>query len=127
MTLSLQTSILILKEHHLLKSSAVQDLVPMEFKSVSYDSRNVDVDSLFFIKGEKFRPTYLTTARENGAIAYVAEQPHIEGNGMHALIVRDVQKAMALLSAAFFNYPQDDLFVVGITGTKGKTTSSYFF
>lgn len=126
MTLSLQTSILILKEHHLLKSSAVQDLVPMEFKSVSYDSRNVDVDSLFFIKGEKFRPTYLTTARENGAIAYVAEQPHIEGNGMHALIVRDVQKAMALLSAAFFNYPQDDLFVVGITGTKGKTTSSYF-
>ncbi|MBA1392676.1 UDP-N-acetylmuramoyl-L-alanyl-D-glutamate--2,6-diaminopimelate ligase, partial [Lactobacillus sp. XV13L] len=49
-----------------------------------------------------------------------------EGKGMHALIVRDVSKAMALLSAAFFRFPQDDLFVIGITGTKGKTTTAYF-
>jgi UDP-N-acetylmuramoyl-L-alanyl-D-glutamate--2,6-diaminopimelate ligase len=33
---------------------------------------------------------------------------------------------MALLSAAFFRFPQDDLFVVAITGTKGKTTTAYF-
>ena len=45
---------------------------------------------------------------------------------MNALIVVNVQKAMAILSAAFYNYPQDDLFIIAYTGTKGKTTSSYF-
>ena len=42
------------------------------------------------------------------------------------LVVRDVTKAMALLSAAFYRFPQDDLYVVAFTGTKGKTTSAYF-
>ena len=45
---------------------------------------------------------------------------------MNALIVTNVQKAMAVLSAAFYDYPQDDLFIVAYTGTKGKTTASYF-
>ena len=37
----------------------------------------------------------------------------------------DARKAMSLLSAAFYGYPQDQLKVVGITGTKGKTTTAY--
>lgn len=126
MSISLNTCILILKEHHLLKSSAVQDTVQTRMEAVSYDSRDVQNNSLFFCKGAGFRPTYLTMAKENGAIAYVAEQPYPEGTGMHALIVRNVSKAMALLSAAFYRFPQDDLFLVGFTGTKGKTTSAYF-
>ncbi|MFV4948379.1 UDP-N-acetylmuramoyl-L-alanyl-D-glutamate--2,6-diaminopimelate ligase, partial [Lactobacillus delbrueckii subsp. allosunkii] len=101
MNISLNTCILILKEHHLLKSSAVQDTVQTRMEAVSYDSRDVQNNSLFFCKGAGFRPTYLTMAKENGAIAYVAEQPYPEGTGMHALIVRNVSKAMALLSAAF--------------------------
>lgn len=126
MAISLDASILILKEHHLLKSSAMQDTLPTKMQYASYDSRKVEVDTLFFCKGQNFRPTYLTMAKNNGAVCYVAEQPYPEGNGMHALIVRDVQKAMALLSAAFYGFPQDDLYVVAFTGTKGKTTSAYF-
>lgn len=126
MAISIDACILILKEHHLLKSSAIQDTLPMKMTYASYDSRKVEVDTLFFCKGKGFRPTYLTTAKSNGAVCYVAEQPYPEGNGMHALIVRDVQKAMAVLSAAFFGFPQDDLYVVAFTGTKGKTTSAYF-
>ena len=45
---------------------------------------------------------------------------------MTAIIVSDVQKAMALLGAAFYDYPQNELFIIAYTGTKGKTTSSYF-
>lgn len=126
MSISLNTCILILKEHHLLKSSAVQDTVATKMDYVSYDSRDIQTNTLFFCKGAGFRPTYLSMAKDNGAICYVAEQPYPEGKGMHALIVRDVSKAMALLSAAFFRFPQDDLFVVAFTGTKGKTTSAYF-
>ncbi|WEV71107.1 UDP-N-acetylmuramoyl-L-alanyl-D-glutamate--2,6-diaminopimelate ligase [Lactobacillus sp. ESL0785] len=126
MSISLNTCILILKEHHLLKSSAVQDTVATKMEYVSYDSRDIQTNTLFFCKGVGFRPTYLSMAKDNGANCYVAEQPYPEGKGMHALIVRDVSKAMALLSAAFFRFPQDDLFVVAITGTKGKTTTAYF-
>ncbi|MDO4912555.1 MAG: UDP-N-acetylmuramoyl-L-alanyl-D-glutamate--2,6-diaminopimelate ligase [Lactobacillus sp.] len=126
MSISLNTCILILKEHHLLKSSAIQDTVSPKMEYVSYDSRDIETNTLFFCKGLGFRPTYLSMAKDNGAICYVAEQPYPEGVGMHALIVRDVSKAMALLTAAFFRFPQDDLFLVAFTGTKGKTTSSYF-
>lgn len=126
MAISLDACILILKEHHILKSSAIQDALPTKMQSASYDSRKVEVDTLFFCKGQNFRPTFLTMAKNSGAICYVAEQPYPEGKGMHALIVRDVQKAMSLLSAAFYGFPQDDLYVVAFTGTKGKTTSAYF-
>ncbi len=126
MSISLNTCILILKEHHLLKSSAVQDAVSTKMDYVSYDSRDIQTNTLFFCKGKGFRTTYLSMAKESGANCYVAEQPYPEGKGMHALIVRNVTKAMALLAAAFYRFPQDDLYVVAFTGTKGKTTSAYF-
>lgn len=126
MGLTLNACILLLKEHHLLKSNAIQDKLNMEMTDIAYDSRKIGKNGLFFCKGDNFRSVYLTMAKENGAITYVAEKPYVEGNGMNALIVVNVQKAMAILSAAFYNYPQDDLFIIAYTGTKGKTTSSYF-
>ncbi|MCH4171270.1 MAG: UDP-N-acetylmuramoyl-L-alanyl-D-glutamate--2,6-diaminopimelate ligase [Lactobacillus sp.] len=126
MSLSLYACMLILKEHHLLKSSAIQRDLDAKMVDITYDSREVKTDALFFCKGDNFRPIYLTMAKDNGAITYVAEQPYPEGKGMNAFIVTNIQKAMALLSAAYFDYPQDDLFVIAFTGTKGKTTSAYF-
>ncbi|MFD1672444.1 UDP-N-acetylmuramoyl-L-alanyl-D-glutamate--2,6-diaminopimelate ligase [Agrilactobacillus yilanensis] len=126
MSLSLYACMLILKEHHLLKSSAIQKDLDTKMTDITYDSRKVKNDAIFFCKGDNFRPIYLTMAKDNGAITYVAEQPYPEGKGMNAFIVTNIQKAMALLSAAYFDYPQDDLFVIAYTGTKGKTTSAYF-
>ncbi len=126
MGISLQACILLLKEHHLLKSSAVQNDTAVEMSGIAYDSRKVDGPTLFFCKGAKFRPTYLLMAKENGATTYVAEKPYVEGNGLNALIVVNITKAMAILSAAFYDFPQDDLHVVAYTGTQGKTTAAYF-
>lgn len=125
MALTLDACTLILKEHHLLKSVALNGDSNLNMTGIAYDSRKVTADTLFFCKGN-FRPVFLTNAKEAGAVTYVAEQPIVEGNGMNALIVTNVQKAMAVLSAAFYDYPQDDLFIVAYTGTKGKTTASYF-
>ncbi|WP_390409030.1 UDP-N-acetylmuramoyl-L-alanyl-D-glutamate--2,6-diaminopimelate ligase [Lacticaseibacillus jixiensis] len=126
MALSLNACILLLKEHHLLKSSAVQNSLDTQMSGIAYDSRKISGPSLFFCKGTHFRPIYLSMAKDNGAITYVAEKPYVEGNGMNALIVVNVTKAMAILAAAFYDFPQDDLFVIAYTGTKGKTTSAYF-
>ena len=49
-SISLNTCILILKEHHLLKSSAVQDAVPTKMDYISYDSRDIKTNTLFFCK-----------------------------------------------------------------------------
>lgn len=126
MALSLHACILLLKEHHLLKSSAVQSDLDTDMSGIAYDSRKVSGPTLFFCKGEHFRPIYLSMAKDNGATTYVAEKPYVEGNGMNALIVVNITKAMAILAAAFYDFPQDDLFVIAFTGTKGKTTAAYF-
>ena len=113
----------ILTEHGL-----IQEIVSGEdvsFDEVTYDSRNVKPNTLFFCKGN-FKPEYLSMAKEMGATGYVAEQKYDEGNGLTQIIVNNVQKAMSLVGAAFYCYPQNDLFVIAYTGTKGKTTSSYF-
>lgn len=123
MELHVTPALTLLREHHLLDH--VSNLTDFTATSVSYDSRKVKKGTLFFCKGN-FKPAYLAAAKENGAIAYVAEQEYPEGQGLPAIIVNDEQKAMALLGAAFYGYPQNDLFIIGITGTKGKTTTAYF-
>ncbi len=56
---------------------------------------------------------------------YVAETP-FENIKEPAIIVSDIKKAMAKIAQAFYNYPEEKLTLVGITGTKGKTTTNYF-
>lgn len=123
MELNVTPALTLLREHHLLDH--VNNLTDFTATAVSYDSRQVTPGTLFFCKG-RFVPKYLTMAKEKGAIAYVSEKEYPEGAGMPAIIVKDEQKAMALLGAAFYGFPQNDLFIIAITGTKGKTTTAYF-
>lgn len=95
------------------------------FAHATYDTRDIKPGTLLFIKGN-FKPEYLLDADIKGLSAYVAEQSYAEYTNAVGLIVTDVRKAMSILSAAFFGNPQEKLTVVGITGTKGKTTTAYF-
>ena len=95
------------------------------FAHATYDTRDIKPGTLLFIKGN-FKPEYLSDADSKGLSAYVAEQSYAEYTNAVGLIVTDVRKAMSILSAAFFGNPQEKLTVVGITGTKGKTTTAYF-
>ena len=125
MTLSINVDEIktLLEEHRLLKSIRVGQQT--RFTSVTYDSRTVKPAGLFFCKGN-FKPAYLASAKRAGATGYVSERSYAEGAGLTQIIVSDVQKAMSLLGACYYGYPQDDLFVIAYTGTKGKTTSAYF-
>ncbi|NEG90112.1 UDP-N-acetylmuramoyl-L-alanyl-D-glutamate--2,6-diaminopimelate ligase [Bifidobacterium aerophilum] len=135
MSLTLQSAARLLDEHHLLREIIAGDLWTLDaadvdggdrpFSDVTYDTRQVADGTLLFCKGN-FRPEYLHGVDERGLAAYVAETDFSSVTRASGLIVDDVRKAMSLLSAAFFGRPQDELTVIGITGTKGKTTTAYF-
>ena len=123
MELHVTPALTLLREHHLLDHT--NNLTDFTATKVSYDSRKVEPGTLFFCKGN-FLPKYLTMAKEKGAVAYVAEQEYPEGGDLPAIIVKDEQKSMALLGAAFYGFPQNELKIIAVTGTKGKTTTAYF-
>ena len=96
----------------------------MEILGVSNDSRHVSPGDLFICKGYGFKPEYLLKAQESGAVCYMAEEKY-EKCSLPAILVSDVRKAQSLAARWFYDYPSDSFQLVGITGTKGKTTTTY--
>lgn len=95
-----------------------------EISSLSYDSRNNRPGSLFFCKGNRFKVEYMNQAIVNGAAYYLSETAY--DVAIPGIIVSDIRRAMAIVSNAFYKQPYQAFYTAGITGTKGKTTSSSF-
>ncbi|WP_419153741.1 UDP-N-acetylmuramoyl-L-alanyl-D-glutamate--2,6-diaminopimelate ligase [Weissella viridescens] len=91
---------------------------------LAYNSNDVTADTLFFIKGN-FKPEYLADAKAKGVTAVIAPVDFTETLDLPTWVVDDVAAAMSILSMAFYDRPQDKLALIGITGTKGKTSSAY--
>lgn len=123
MKITLQDCIDLLNEHSLLVEADLSQPTD-EINYISYNSKDISEATLFFCKGIAFKEEYLRAAIEDGVTSYVSENKYDDVNA-NAIIVKNVQKAMSLLSALFFGNPQEDLFIIAYTGTKGKTTSSY--
>ena len=92
-----------------------------------YDSRKVADGCLFVcIRGAAFDGHHFAgAAADVGAAALVVSEPVDVRSDVTVIRVSDTRKALAYLSAAWFNYPAEQLRVIGITGTKGKTTTTY--
>ncbi|MGN1098651.1 MAG: Mur ligase family protein, partial [Clostridia bacterium] len=96
-------------------------------KSVEYiscNSRDIRPNTLFLCKGAHFKKEYLAMAKEAGAVCYVAAQK--QDIDMDGIVVSDVRRAMALMANFYYDNAWDKLNLVGITGTKGKSTTAYF-
>ncbi len=96
---------------------------------VIYDSRRVVPGSMFVcIPGAKIDGhIYAKDAVEAGASVLLVEQ-EVElpaGSDVTVIRVEDTRYAMAFISAAYFEYPAQQMKIIGITGTKGKTTTTY--
>ncbi len=95
-----------------------------EIDLVSYNSKEVVDNTLFVCKGLNFKDEYVEYASRLGAVAYIADeekQVHIPG-----IIVKNVQEALAVVSDLYYSHPQDKLNIIGLTGTKGKSTTSFY-
>ena len=94
--------------------------------NLQYDSRKVEMGTLFFaVKGFKVDGhRYLGAVKDAGAVAAVVQEVHPEVD-LSQIEVVDSRKAMALITRNFYTPEIDDLSLIGITGTNGKTTTSF--
>ncbi len=92
---------------------------------VSCDSREVVPGTLFICKGSHFREEFLRQAEERGAICYVGSQEY-SGIKIPCIPVRDIRLAMAKAAAFYYDNSWERLDVIGITGTKGKSSTAYY-
>lgn len=97
-----------------------------EAPGVSYDSRQVKPGDLFValsgytVDGHRFIPQAMAA----GAVAALCQTPPEDG-GIPYVQVKDSRRALAVVGANFFGHPAEAMTMVGITGTNGKTTSTY--
>ena len=68
---------------------------------------------------------YAAAAVEAGAAAIIAEREVEVAEGVCLVVCENTREALACMSAAYFGHPANELVTIGITGTKGKTTTSY--
>ena len=110
-----------------LKYICCQGSTEQEVSTVVYDSRKVEENSLFIcirgavVDGHKFVPDVI----RKGAKTLVVEEEVEAPEDVTVIKVADTRYAMAFISAAYFGHPAEKLKTIGITGTKGKTTTTY--
>jgi len=98
-----------------------------EILGLAYDSRKVLPGFLFAaIRGTRTDGNrFLPQAIANGAAGIVSCAPPLESLAMPWIQVDDERAALAILAANFYQHPTEELHLVGVTGTNGKTTTTY--
>lgn len=110
-----------------LKYEVKQGNASKEVKHLVYDSRKVTEGDVFVCisgavcDGHDFIPQVV----EKGAAAVIVEKDVEVSKDIVVIRVEDTREALAHMSAAYFGHPAEQLKVIGITGTKGKTTTTY--
>lgn len=112
-----------------LEYEVVSGSLEVEISDIIMDSRKIIKDCIFtaIVGANSDGHDYVSSAKEKGAAAVLVSKD-IDLKAMENITVikvGDTRYAAALISAAYFGYPAKELFTIGITGTKGKTTTTY--
>ena len=100
----------------------------VQITGIEHDSRKITAGNLFVcmegahVDGHNF----INQAVANGAVAILTTHENIQPpKGISALVVRDMLTALAEIVPKFYDYPAKSMRVIGVTGTNGKTTTTY--
>ncbi len=110
-----------------LKQVDIKGNLDIEINSIAYDSRKVRNGSMFVcvegfkVDGHKFIPAAL----ENGAKALIVQKEIEAPEGVSVVRAEDTRYALAHVAGTFFGHPSRKFNLIGVTGTKGKTTTTY--
>lgn len=113
-----------------IKYECLQGSMDAEVRDIIYDSRKIAKETMFvcMVGAVTDGHKYIPDAVEKGASVIVVERDEeaaqIPGT-ITVLKVESARYALALMSAALFDYPAEKLITIGLTGTKGKTTTTY--
>ncbi len=109
-------------EYEVLSGSLDKDIT-----TLVYDSRKVETGSVFVCISGTVRDAhdFIDDVIQKGASVIVVEKDVATVEGVTYIKTKNNRKALACLSAAYFGHPAKELKVIGITGTKGKTTTTY--
>src|SRR5699024_5251827 len=100
----------------------------VEITGLQMDSRKIEAGNLFIcvpeIKGFlEDRHNFAKDAVKNGAVALIVERD--VDIDVPKIFVKDARYTMAVIASHFYDYPSHEMTLIGITGTNGKTTTSY--
>lgn len=98
-----------------------------EIEDIVYDSRKGRKNTLFVcLSGAKFDGhAFAKNAYDNGCRIFLCEKEVLLPGDASVILCENTRAALAVCSANFFNHPSKEISVIGITGTKGKTTVAH--
>ncbi len=96
-------------------------------QSIAHDSRKVVANTLFIcmIGATVDGHNYIEQAVKHGAVAVLVEKDVVVPEGVTVIRVQDMKASMQSIVPYFYDYPAQKMRMIGITGTNGKTTTSY--
>lgn len=112
------------------KDFKIEGNVNIEVNSIKFNSKEINEKDVFVaIRGQnKDGHDFIDEALKNGAVAIVYEKKHYKPFSHDNIVwigVDESRDALAWLSSKFYGCPSKNLHLIGITGTNGKTTTSY--
>ena len=113
-----------LLEDNGLISECCADNKNTDISFVTYNSKEAAEGTLFICKGAHFKEDYLRDAHLSGAVCYISEKKY--DVDMDCIIVKNIRRAMAVIFDMYYESVWKGLTLIGITGTKGKSTTTYF-
>lgn len=125
-TYTLKYYLKLLAASNLVEEANLYQKESIKVLDITYNSKEIKKDALFICKGLAFKQEYLEESVRQGAFSYVSEKKYALKEEVPYIIVKDIRKAMAILAGQFFDYPQNKLNLIGIGGTKGKTTTAFY-